>query len=48
MTSTVCTVDRCDRPTQDFLCSGCVTELVTALRELAFGPNDSKGNPTPG
>lgn len=32
-----CVVPRCGRPTSDFLCAGCVTELVTALRELAFG-----------
>lgn len=31
-----CVVPRCGRPTSDFLCAGCVTELVTALRELAF------------
>lgn len=43
-----CTVADCGRPAQEMLCTGCLTELVTALRELAYGPKDSKGNPTPG
>lgn len=37
----------CGRPTNDFLCTACVTELVTALRELAFGMT-SGGQRRPG
>lgn len=40
-----CTVDRCGNPTNDFLCSGCVAEVVTALRQLAFAT--VSGDPQP-
>lgn len=33
----ICSARDCDRPTQDMLCSGCLTELVTSLRLIASG-----------
>ncbi len=43
-----CVVDRCARPTETYLCAGCLAEVVTALRELAAGPPGPHGDPTPG
>jgi hypothetical protein len=40
-----CTVPGCGCPTNDFLCAGCVAQLVTALRQLAFAP--VRGDPQP-
>lgn len=40
-----CTVPGCGAPTDDFLCAGCVSGLVSALRELAFAP--VRGHPQP-
>lgn len=40
-----CAVDRCGRPTNDFLCEGCLVEVVTALRQLAFATVN--GDPQP-
>lgn len=42
-----CVVDACWRPTQDHLCQGCLTELVTALRMLAYKVNQ-RGERRPG
>lgn len=40
-----CTVPRCGRATNDFLCPGCLAEVVTALRQLAFAT--VSGDPQP-
>lgn len=42
-----CAVEGCTFPTKDELCSGHLAELVTALRELAFGVN-GRGDRSPG
>lgn len=46
-TRTECLADRCNRPTETFLCTACTAEVVTALRELAFSTNRN-GDRRPG
>jgi hypothetical protein len=43
--SQTCTVRGCDRPTQTNLCGSCLTELVTALRHLAFSIVEGRRGP---
>jgi Lon protease-like protein len=42
-----CSVEGCEIPTQDYLCTGCMTELATMFRELASSTND-RGEQRPG
>lgn len=43
----ICSARDCDRPTQDMLCTGSLTELVTSLRRIAFelGGHDNSRRP---